>query len=248
MGVTSLARAKIRPGVERLVGLIREIVKGQVEHLPTSVGRWLTGADLQRAMSGATVLYREIHGAPCTIELLPDGGEVWLYLDGDVDKFRIWIDGEQEPRFHGTGHEDEYHGGWSTFWLENPYSLPLVGEPKFDGVSVEIIYEDGRYATAATRGDGRTGDVVERVYRDGGVFQEWTEQFRFDRWQRAWGEAGLGPEDITGPRQVEEHGVQAVALRQADRLAGAGAGRGGEAGRVGSGVGGSTAGSGASDR
>ena len=73
MGVTSLTVDKIRPGVERLVGLIRELVKGQVEHLPTSIGRWLTGPDLRRAMSGATVLYREVHGAPCTIELLPDG-------------------------------------------------------------------------------------------------------------------------------------------------------------------------------
>ena len=73
MGVTSLTVEKIRPGVERLVGLIRELVKGQVEHLPTSIGRWLTGPDLRRAMSGATVLYREVHGAPCTIELLADG-------------------------------------------------------------------------------------------------------------------------------------------------------------------------------
>jgi len=29
-----------------------------------------------------------------------------------------------------TGHEDEYQGGWSTFWLTNPYSLPLFGQPK----------------------------------------------------------------------------------------------------------------------
>jgi len=28
------------------------------------------------------------------------------------------------------GHEDEYQGGWSTFWLTNPYSLPLFGQPK----------------------------------------------------------------------------------------------------------------------
>jgi len=73
MGVTSLAVDKIRPGVERLVGLIRELVKGQVEHLSTSTGQWLTGDDLQQVMSGATILYREVHGAPCTIEHLPDG-------------------------------------------------------------------------------------------------------------------------------------------------------------------------------
>ena len=44
------------------------------------------------------------------------------WWEGDM---RIYIDGEEEPRFHGTGHEDEYQGGWSTFWLTNPYSLPL---------------------------------------------------------------------------------------------------------------------------
>ena len=33
-------------------------------------------------------------------------------------------------------------------------------EPKFDGLSVEVVYEDGRYVQAATRGDGRVGDDV----------------------------------------------------------------------------------------
>ncbi|QLG60622.1 NAD-dependent DNA ligase LigA [Halorarum salinum] len=37
-------------------------------------------------------------------------------------------------------------------------------EPKFDGLSVELVYDDGRYARAATRGDGREGDdVTEQV-------------------------------------------------------------------------------------
>jgi GntR family transcriptional regulator/MocR family aminotransferase len=73
MGVTSLAEEKIRPGVERLVKLIRALARGQVEHLETSSGRWLTGEQLQATMAGATVLYREVYGAPCTIEYLPDG-------------------------------------------------------------------------------------------------------------------------------------------------------------------------------
>ena len=39
-----------------------------------------------------------------------------------------------------------------------------VCEPKFDGLSVEIVYEDGVYERAATRGDGREGDdVTENV-------------------------------------------------------------------------------------
>lgn len=73
MGVTSLSVEKIRPGVERLIRLIRMLVKGQVEQLDTSSGTWVRGEDLQATMSGATVLYREVYGAPCTIEHLPDG-------------------------------------------------------------------------------------------------------------------------------------------------------------------------------
>jgi len=49
-------------------------------------------------------------------------------------KLRMYFDGETKPRFHGTGHEDEYQGGWSTFWLTNPYSLPLFGEPKSENL------------------------------------------------------------------------------------------------------------------
>ena len=33
-------------------------------------------------------------------------------------------------------------------------------EPKFDGLSVELIYEDGRFARGSTRGDGMTGEEV----------------------------------------------------------------------------------------
>ncbi len=39
-------------------------------------------------------------------------------------------------------------------------AVPLVAEPKYDGVSIEIVYERGRYAAAATRGDGQTGEDV----------------------------------------------------------------------------------------
>ena len=53
------------------------------------------------------------------------------WWEGDM---RITIDGERTPRFHGTGHEDEYQGGWSTFWLTNPYSLALFGEPKTENL------------------------------------------------------------------------------------------------------------------
>jgi DNA ligase (NAD+) len=36
----------------------------------------------------------------------------------------------------------------------------LVAEPKFDGLSLEVVYRDGAFLRAVTRGDGRTGEAV----------------------------------------------------------------------------------------
>ena len=50
--------------------------------------------------------------------------------------------------------------------------LRYVCEPKFDGLSVEVIYEGGRFERAATRGDGEEGeDVTENVRTIGAVPQ-----------------------------------------------------------------------------
>jgi DNA ligase (NAD+) len=43
--------------------------------------------------------------------------------------------------------------------------VTLVAEPKFDGASVELTYDNGRLATAATRGDGQTGEDITRNVR-----------------------------------------------------------------------------------
>jgi len=47
-----------------------------------------------------------------------------------------------------------------------------VCEPKFDGVSVEVIYEEGVYERAATRGDGEVGDDITRNVRTVGSVPE----------------------------------------------------------------------------
>lgn len=110
MGVTSIPVDKIRPGVERLVALIREIVKGQVEQLESSTGQWLTGDELRKVMTNSTVLYREVHGAPCTIELLENGVMLgrrgFANEDSDTGSWRVegelfyrkwdrWVYGEE---------------------------------------------------------------------------------------------------------------------------------------------------------
>ncbi len=38
--------------------------------------------------------------------------------------------------------------------------LSYVAEPKYDGISLELIYEGGRLSRASTRGDGQTGEDV----------------------------------------------------------------------------------------
>jgi DNA ligase (NAD+) len=38
--------------------------------------------------------------------------------------------------------------------------IEYVAEPKYDGLAVELIYEDGRLSVASTRGDGETGEDV----------------------------------------------------------------------------------------
>ncbi len=114
MGVTSLVVDKIRPGVERLVALILDLVKGQVEHLDTSSGKWLKGDELKTAMSGATLLDREVYGWPCTIVYNPDGSmsgrRGFANEDHDNGRWRIeddrfyrkwdrWVFGEEKAYF-----------------------------------------------------------------------------------------------------------------------------------------------------
>ena len=68
-----------------------------------------------------------------------------LSLDNvfDADDFAHFV--ARARRFLGIGADD---------------ALPLVGEPKIDGVSLSLTYEDRALARAATRGDGLTGEDV----------------------------------------------------------------------------------------
>ena len=97
MGVTSLVVDKIRPGVERLVELIRDLVKGQVEQLETSSGKWLRGTELGEVMSGATMLYREVYGWPCTIVYNPGGSLSGRrgFANEDHDSGRWRVEGDR---------------------------------------------------------------------------------------------------------------------------------------------------------
>jgi DNA ligase (NAD+) len=57
--------------------------------------------------------------------------------------------------------EEKFRHFWATCKKElDKERISMVAEPKYDGVSVELLYNRGRLESAATRGDGRTGEEV----------------------------------------------------------------------------------------
>lgn len=58
--------------------------------------------------------------------------------------------------------------------LELPPGAPLrlLVEPKVDGISVSLLYENGALARAVTRGDGKSGDVITRQVKQSGAVPE----------------------------------------------------------------------------
>ncbi len=60
------------------------------------------------------------------------------------------------------------------------------------GVNVKWHHPDASVAEGiATRGDRRVGKVIERVWREGGLFQEWGEHFDLRRWTSAMEAEGV---------------------------------------------------------
>jgi len=60
--------------------------------------------------------------------------------------------------------------------LDTEAPVAWAAEPKLDGVSVELVYEGGRLAVGATRGDGRTGEDVTANVRS-----VWSVPLELDR-------------------------------------------------------------------
>lgn len=64
-------------------------------------------------------------GQVMTVEpIKPDRKRWW---EGDM---RIYIDAEEKPRFHGTGHEDEYQGAGQRSGSPIPIPCPCSANPR----------------------------------------------------------------------------------------------------------------------
>jgi DNA ligase (NAD+) len=81
-----------------------------------------------------------------------------------IDKFRKYKHARPMLSLQNIYNEEEssaFYERWEET-LGNKFSV-LV-EPKFDGLAIELVYENGGLVVAATRGDGETGeDVTENV-------------------------------------------------------------------------------------
>ena len=42
-------------------------------------------------------------------------------------------------------------------------NIEYVGEPKLDGLAVELIYENGKFVKGSTRGDGHVGEDIQKT-------------------------------------------------------------------------------------
>jgi radical SAM family uncharacterized protein len=76
--------------------------------------------------------------------------------------------------------------------LQRKVGLLRTAAAKAKGV--QLKWHDPKASLAegiASRGDRRVGAVIERVWRQGGTFQEWSECFSLDRWQEAMAAEGL---------------------------------------------------------
>ncbi len=56
----------------------------------------------------------------------------------------------------------------------------------------------------ASRGDRRIGPVIERVWRGGGTFQEWSEHFDLSAWMEAMEAEGLRVEDVVYRHRTQD--------------------------------------------
>jgi len=75
--------------------------------------------------------------------------------------------------------------------------ITLLRDATHKAKGVQLKWHDPRATLAegiASRGDRRIGAVIERVWRDGGTFQEWNECFDLARWEAAMAAEGLSIE------------------------------------------------------
>lgn len=96
LGVTSIPAEKIRPGIELLSKLMRDLAQKQSKQDKAPPKNYLAGAEVRKKLSGAALLYKTVYGDPCTIRLLKNGKMIGRagYANEDSDVGEWWIEND----------------------------------------------------------------------------------------------------------------------------------------------------------
>lgn len=135
LGITSLALDKIRPGVELLSHVMRDLTAR--DEPPEPILRAALDTDeLHRLVSGTSLRYKTVYGEPCTIEVKADGSLVGRagYANEDRDSGRWWLEGNR----------------WFRRWDHWAYGEDAGFHIHIEGDALSWLSEDGRVVDTAT--------------------------------------------------------------------------------------------------
>ena len=85
--------------------------------------------------------------------------------------------------------------------------VQLLRDASTKARGVQLKWHDPAASLAeglASRGDRRIGRVIERVWRGGGTFQEWSEHFDLRRWEEAMAAEGLSMDWYVARHRTED--------------------------------------------
>ena len=136
MSVRGIQVGRIRPAVETLADLIRDLDPGLSERLDNCRGRWLRGTDLEQTLQGGSIDLETVYGDPCTIELLSDGTMVGRagFADEDCDSGRWWIADDR----------------WFRQWNNWAYGEAVGYHTVVEGTTIKWFNADRRLVNHAT--------------------------------------------------------------------------------------------------
>jgi hypothetical protein len=110
-----------------------------------------------------TALFSDLDGRGSVVGLVTDirpyGVEDWTFLEGDE---RIWIDGEVDPSWHGTGVEDLFNGGFyfrSPEGDPTPFQTALAGATGVDRPAVQAFMHRFLFSDAIVFTDGLRAEL-----------------------------------------------------------------------------------------
>ena len=108
--------------------LIHDLSSEHIEHLDTSKGKRLSGAEIESAFAGATVLWKDINGSPGTIYYHPDGAAEGRrgYSYENRGEGRWWVEG------------DMWYRQWERWYFGEPLGFYVV----VDGSTIKLFEED----------------------------------------------------------------------------------------------------------